>query len=313
MGPETVEYWAAPDFFCEGGEPGNYEHNGLKSEYAELQTLQPNNTSDALRAELIWRNVLRAYSEMSISRIEDKLIAIAGVASVLETKFNWTSTYGLWTKFLVQELLWQSASRDSTAKDESLTKAFPSWSWTSSHDHPVLTEYPKRVTYGMVESYLATAVSWPADAGFKTSLLHSQKDKTLCIRGYLVPCKDAWTEIANEEPDHPPPNSTRYGNNKANGYRRNYLPDPNAPSTNLFCLLLLCQHFPDDKSSEYRNHGLVLTPVNAAQRRYRRVGIITEDFPKDYYPDAQPAQRVQGRFLIDMWAPVGEEQEVYIV
>lgn len=365
--PQAAGYWASPDFFCEGGEPGefhidtrawclqerlmaprciyfgkkgihwecrqgiacevrpdikrnhtdlvvgNYEHNGLKSEYAELQTLQPNNTSDALRAELIWRNVLRAYSEMSISHIEDKLIAIAGVASVLETKFKWTSTYGLWTGFIVQELLWQSASRDSTGRDERLTKNFPSWSWISSHDHPVLTEYPKRVTYRRVESYLATAVSWPADSGFEMPLSDSPRDKSLRIKGYLVPCKSTWTEIANEEPDHPPPSGTRYGHNKANGYRRSYLADPNAPSTNLFCLLLLCQHFPDDKASEYRNHGLVLTPVDIARRCYRRVGIITEDFPRDYYPDAPSAQRVQERFLTDMWAPVGEEQEVCIV
>lgn len=286
---------------------GSHDTYGLKSEYAELQSLQPKNVSDVARAELIWRHVLKAYSLMSITHIEDKLIAISGVASALESKFNWRSTYGLWTDFIVPELLWQSVSRDFTQKDEAATKLFPSWSWTSSNGHPIRTEYPRRLTHGTDDFYMATAISWPQDSGFGISLFQDSKDKILCIRGLLVPCKKAWTEVGNDKPDHRP------ADYKGHGYMRSYHPDPSASEVDLFCLLLLCQNFPGDRSAEYRNHGLVLTPVKGGQDCFRRTGIIVEDFSQNYLPDAPSSQRVRGRFLTDMWAPVGKEQNVCIV
>lgn len=364
---ETVSYWVTPDFFCEGGEPGDfhidsrawclqerlmsprciyfgqkgmhwecrhgvacevrpviksnhmdlvvgkYEHNGLKSQYAELHSLQPNSISDVATAESIWRGVVRAYSEMGISHIEDKLVAIAGVASVIETKFNWTSTYGLWTDLIIRGLLWHSASRDSSERDRRFTEHLPSWSWTSSHGHTVLTEYPKRPNHAVEDSYMATAVSWPANAGFSIFNMQRQEDKRLCIRGLLVPCKETWTIVGNDEPNHHPPNGTRYASDTSNGYTRMCLPDPDMPQTDLFCLLLLCQKFPGDTWYEYRNHGLVLTSVDTAKRCYRRVGMIMEDLAHNFFPDAPSTHLVDGKFLTDMWTPVGDEQEVFIV
>ena len=63
----------------------------------------------------------------------------------------------------------------------------------------------------------------------------------------------------------------------------------------------------------HRNYGLAVTPVDESRNFFRRTGIIMESFYDDYCLDPPETQLVLGRFLTDMWAPVGVEEEVCII
>lgn len=287
----------------EGSRRDGTQINYLKSEYAELQSMQSKSISDVPGAHGIWRHLLRTYSTMGLTHPEDALIAIAGIASIFQSKFDRRSTYGLWIDSIVQELLWYCKTNSSEENDKASTGHLPSWSWTSMNGHPICTDFPVNMNHLMDDFCSATPISWPSDSGFNMSLLQSLKDKRLCIRGHLAPYTETWTGV---KPNHLPTKT------EGRNYRR-HIRDPNTSETDLYCLLLLCQISSEEGYTEHFNYGLVLTPANIAERCYRRIGVILERHSADEFPDAPDTQLVQGRFLTDLWAPVGEEQQVFIV
>ena len=66
-------------------------------------------------------------------------------------------------------------------------------------------------------------------------------------------------------------------------------------------------------SGQHQNYGLMLTPVNLKERLFRRVGVIEEEHPTEDFTDETLSSWVERKFLVDLWAPLGEEQEVFIV
>jgi hypothetical protein len=87
-----------------------------------------------------WRMTVTAYSECDLTRAEDKLIALSGVAKALEPFFKCRYLAGIWERELGPRLLWsvgdasQNLGRHSTRPTEYRA---PSWSWASV-DGPIL-------------------------------------------------------------------------------------------------------------------------------------------------------------------------------
>lgn len=88
------------------------------------------------RSYLLWYTVLKAYSRTRITNIDDRLVALSGVARYLQKLAQDQYISGLWTKYLANELLWFV---DSASAPCIPTKAefgpdryrAPSFSWAS--------------------------------------------------------------------------------------------------------------------------------------------------------------------------------------
>lgn len=74
-----------------------------------------------------WNEFLEFYTERALTYHSDKLAAISGLTSLLETKHSLTLYAGLWKEYLLDQLLWQAYSPQPGPK----TSTFPSWSWAS--------------------------------------------------------------------------------------------------------------------------------------------------------------------------------------
>ncbi|KAM7210366.1 Heterokaryon incompatibility protein (HET) domain containing protein [Rhypophila decipiens] len=87
----------------------------------------------------LWCSVLRFYTQTQLSKPEDRLIAIQGVAKRLARQYglSFTADYlaGLWRPHMAIELLWARESETYSEQDcelaDKLAALFPSWSWAS--------------------------------------------------------------------------------------------------------------------------------------------------------------------------------------
>jgi hypothetical protein len=165
----------------------------LKVQYAILQRIQTQTSQDMRGAEETWDEVLIEYSKMKLTHPDDKLIAISGVASIFESKSNWTSTYGLWVDTIVHSLLWRYDCRSidddfSDASAEYMNQPLPSWSWLSMPSGYEVHEFlSDNTTHWAEDAWSATLASWPQNSGSNIPLHDSPKHDHLCIRDHLVP------------------------------------------------------------------------------------------------------------------------------
>ncbi|KAK4951162.1 hypothetical protein LTR10_010134 [Elasticomyces elasticus] len=95
-------------------------------------------SSDSLEG---WRAIVESYTSRSMSKAEDKLLAISGVALVYANILQDDYLAGLWVSHLVLELLWRKEGRDAglgsgyqhtlDLKHRPVQYRAPSWSWAS--------------------------------------------------------------------------------------------------------------------------------------------------------------------------------------
>jgi len=81
-----------------------------------------------------WRRIVEEYSKRSLSRAEDKLIALSGLAKAFADcqAIDPRSSYlaGLWKNSIVQDMLW--CTLDPVVRREDQKYVVPSWSWASA-------------------------------------------------------------------------------------------------------------------------------------------------------------------------------------
>lgn len=76
----------------------------------------------------LWAKLIRSYSACDLTRDEDKLPAISGLAKILHSsRANQYFLSGLWSLSLYEQLLWVSVSNSGTRFEWRA----PSWSWAS--------------------------------------------------------------------------------------------------------------------------------------------------------------------------------------
>ena len=89
------------------------EHKGEKTKHVQM-------------ARDLWRDVVRTYSKCILTKDEDILVAISGIANIMESTLNDQCIAGLWRSTLLEDLLWISI----TAVRLFPCRA-PTWSWAS--------------------------------------------------------------------------------------------------------------------------------------------------------------------------------------
>lgn len=80
----------------------------------------------------LWERIVEAYARCGLTKAEDKLVAISGIAKHMATMTNDEYVVGMWRRYLESELLWEVNNREhySVAHRPSEYRA-PSWSWAS--------------------------------------------------------------------------------------------------------------------------------------------------------------------------------------
>jgi Heterokaryon incompatibility protein (HET) len=89
-------------------------------------------TLDDLMA--FWRRVVNGYARCELTRADDKLVAIAGIASQLAPKINHAYYTGLWNYNMVSELMWSISGGKKANGEPSVRpngRKVPTWSWAS--------------------------------------------------------------------------------------------------------------------------------------------------------------------------------------
>lgn len=94
----------------------------------------------------LWKTIVQQYTERKLKYPEDRLRAVTGITTELETLWRDANIYGLWKKWFIELLAWYKPDVDRERK-RCLERA-PSWSWASldgviRYERPFWTEDAK--------------------------------------------------------------------------------------------------------------------------------------------------------------------------
>jgi hypothetical protein len=118
------------------------------------KTARPEDNFSRERAYEIWSNIVRIYSACNLTFGKDKLVAVSGMASFIESKL-YLSGYlaGTWAYGVLEQLLWSYDMEDSPdepfGRYRPKTYRAPSWSWASV-DHAIKFFTPVRMPLAKV-------------------------------------------------------------------------------------------------------------------------------------------------------------------
>lgn len=130
---------------------------------------------------MIWHELIEQYTRCSLTMGEDKLVAISGIAKIVQQKLEDDYLAGLWRRNLLEDLLWE-VSRDEVRAQRPDRYRAPSWSWAS------------------VDGRISCQSSWPgghdritvlnAEVSLQSVDLTGQvKAGEICLRGNLYLCE----------------------------------------------------------------------------------------------------------------------------
>jgi len=97
-----------------------------KALHAEMQVLEA--STDVARKMLkTWHDLVTQYSRTNLTVATDRLIAITGLARLVEKYTNLRFVAGIWTPFSIEQLLWSNQDPNPT-----VTSLAPTWSWLNT-------------------------------------------------------------------------------------------------------------------------------------------------------------------------------------
>lgn len=297
-----------------------------KSMFNELVSLGDDLSDPTTHYKLreLWGSVIYEYSGTRLTHCTDKLVALAGIASMVENKFNLKASFGLWLDFFLDELLWFVEPR---LEGEAVCLGIaPSWSWANLDECAIFGANTLHSNETGEEHYLdnsfsATVVSLPRVTGFTTPMrsLTVGDEAPVRLRGWLTACLrrtsiSCFTEQLINRLD---PKDCALGVRQDVG---RYYPDTEAPETDLYCFLIRREHrrfkgtniVQGQDADEIWDHCLVLTPVQESRTRFRRTGTYGEVSEHKKYDRASTNMETKELYT-HMFAAIGEEQEVELV
>lgn len=111
-------------------------------------------------AHAVWQRALSSYTHASLTKSEDKLVALGGIASELSSNISDGYVAGLWKEQMATELLWY-VDLDTVSSRQKQYRA-PSFSWASVDGAVVPGGWQKDdVLIEVQESFAATETSNP--------------------------------------------------------------------------------------------------------------------------------------------------------
>ncbi len=102
----------------------------------------------------LWKTIVQQYTERQLTDQGDRLRAVTGITTELETLWRDTNVHGLWKKWFIELLAWYKPDVEREKK-RCLTRA-PSWSWASL-DGVIRYERPLRTLDAKLKSLTVSA------------------------------------------------------------------------------------------------------------------------------------------------------------
>ena len=96
------------------------------------------NTKDDLWK--LWKGIVELYSTKRLTYTSDKLVALSGIAKLMEQTLDDQYCAGLWRKRLVTQLFWTGDCREQRLRPRPKPYRAPSWSWASL-DGPIVQSH----------------------------------------------------------------------------------------------------------------------------------------------------------------------------
>lgn len=305
LSPRTVHFTrnfihveCRTELVCEGRpSAGNCHHSGAvsKADYQNLfSVLGMEALGDSFSAFFLatWHEIVRRYSTTNLSRSEDLLAAIAGLATRIQKQSRLTWSFGLWREHVLQDMLWYVRGGKGTPCRERA----PSWSWVS------IEVRGPNILYGpwTAIQYVAKITGLPEKSNFapQTTLAESESRYSIKVSG---PLRVGSPNLGNSDPN------SKLVYRYCQGLRHihpecPFHPDFELPENIELLSLLIARASetrPSDSASQSHGVeiGLVLTPVAGAHGRYRRVGYFHHTYHLN--PDTDPATQQQLPPLFD--------------
>lgn len=217
--------------------------------------------------------MLNNFKACKLTRESDRLIAISGLAHLLQPLLDCRYLAGLWEDNLVVQLMWRNVSESSRPK----TYQAPSWSWASrsgsiiSYDSN-MCDVAERVWYKQDDEESCRELVRVCDVGVANTdgdPLGHVTYRCLRLKGILIP-----TIIGPDpEPDYETPGGQIL---RMRGVEVSLLQDISgeSPVGRFFCMMCLHTRICFDGYFEYAQ-GLLLRPTGIEKGQHQRVGHIT--------------------------------------
>ncbi|PMD41156.1 hypothetical protein L207DRAFT_527816 [Hyaloscypha variabilis F] len=142
LSPRTIHFatpiiWECRELTASEAEPTGIS-NGDKRKWPSKKIQLPAPRPQAMDLLDQWELAFSDFSECALTRPEDKLVAISGIARVIAAKLEDEYLGGIWRKYITNGLLWVTNSTLETREpSRSVSYIAPSWPWASV-DGPIL-------------------------------------------------------------------------------------------------------------------------------------------------------------------------------
>ena len=266
-------------FSCEGAHEygSNCHHQGLSAKNTTdiFSFLGPGKLPDFLVDYFLssWAGIIRKYSATNMSHPEDRLVALAGLASQLQGNFQLTPTFGLWKQYLLRGMLWYLRLGFGVFSGLGVLRPgrAPSWSWAclDINGPQILVE-----TCLSVE-LVATILVMPETFAFDQFVPLHEDDSRYSVKISApfksgvpsnAPDPEASSSLAMRRSIRTHPTCTSFLHPQCP-----FHPDYDlSPDLRLYSVLI--GRGGDGIRNDMLELGLVLTPVLGHPRQYRRVG-----------------------------------------
>jgi hypothetical protein len=99
-----------------------------------LYTYSLRNLTTVECAQSAWLELVQHYTKLGITKVQDRLPALSGLAKLIQTPTNDTYVAGLWKHNLVEGLAWALSGKDFNAEElhNQRPDTAPTWSWAST-------------------------------------------------------------------------------------------------------------------------------------------------------------------------------------
>lgn len=216
-----------------------------------------------------WWDIVSTYTGCNLTYSSDKLVAMAGMISVIEARTGLTNIAGHWREFLLQDILWKAwmhAKRGGDARA-------PSWSWASM-DFQVYGTYFDEIFHTVCnsETKLMYELDWVAkveDVG--TSLVISEFLRGGQVLTDFLILRGKARMIAAA---------------KYQGLQQLFDDDRDGDHGQPILYVLIvrgAKRFNQDGrvykgTRSFQDEGLMLVPQDGAQSQWRRIGAFFQNF-----------------------------------
>lgn len=221
-----------------------------------------------------WHNTLSFYRRMQLTKEEDKLIAIAGLAKEVQRVTGWTYVAGLWKFSIEKQLLWCVYKGHKTSPKPMDYRA-PSWSWASAapggefmlfFDFEAESLSPASKSDSKIVCEVTNVVVNTSGGDEMSSV----RSAYLEIRGQLHPA--TWGKLINKTRT-----SLLVGGKAISSFQLDF--PISKPPLEVWVLPVYQKKLSYSEPSGIQNSGLVLLPVDEGKEniRYRRAGYFEAD------------------------------------